>query len=77
MSAWIAGKKCYAFEYAEKNDVGETKYKTAHKGVSKIDVDIDDIKRAARGEVVEIFKSAPNCKLDGTQVFFSRKIRKT
>lgn len=68
---WIAGKKCYALELEN----GE--YKTAHKGVSKLDITVNDIKRAAAGEIVEIQKSAPNCKLDGRQVFFSRKIKKT
>ena len=68
---WIVGKKCYALELEN----GE--YKSAHKGVSKLDATIDDIKRAAAGEIVEIAKSAPNCKLDGRQVFFNRKIKKT
>lgn len=85
-TAWIAGKKCYALETTDtepKDDKdrkvkkGDAIYKTAHKGVSKLDATVDDIKRAAAGEVVEIAKSAPNCKLDGRQVFFNRKIQKT
>lgn len=89
---WIAGKKCYALETtkklyeSEKIWSGKTKkyedkipsnYKIAHKGISKLDIQIDDIKRAAAGEVVNIIKSAPNCKLDGRQVFFNRRIKKT
>lgn len=69
--AWIAGKKCYALE------LPDGKYKTAHKGISALDITVEDIKRAAAGEIIEIAKSAPNCKLDGSQKFFSRKIKKT
>ncbi len=68
---WIAGKKCYALELTDGD------YKTAHKGISKLDIEVDDIKRAAAGETVVISKSAPNCKLDGKQVFFDRTIKKT
>lgn len=81
-AVWIAGKKCYALLGAEKKknaDTGKMEdwYKVAHKGVSKMDATVDDVKRAARGEIVKIKKSAPNCKIDGSQVFFSRKIKKT
>ena len=68
---WIAGKKCYAFELEDGS------YKTAHKGVSKMDIEIEDIKRAAAGEVIMIKKSAPTMKLDGRQEFTNRRIRRT
>lgn len=68
---WIAGKKCYVFE--KENG----KYKIAHKGISKLDIQIEDIKRAAAGEVVEIEKSAPAMSVSGKQKFFNRKIRRT
>ena len=68
---WIAGKKCYALE-KENGD-----YKIAHKGVSRLDVEIEDIKRAAEGEIVEIIKSAPSMSVAGVQKFFNRKIKRT
>lgn len=68
---WISGKKCYVFKQKD------GKYKTAHKGISALDVSIDVIKRVAGGESVVIPKSAPNMKLDGTQKFFSRTMKKT
>lgn len=84
--AWIAGKKCYAFllkDTEPKDDKkrgvkkGDPIYKTAHKGISKLDATVEDIKQAAAGEEVKIAKSAPNMKLNGAQVFFSRTMKKT
>jgi hypothetical protein len=68
---YIVGKKSYAF------NVGGGNWKTAHKGISKLDIQVSDIIRAAKGEIVEIQKSAPNVKLSGEQVFFSRKLKIT
>lgn len=70
-AAWIVGKKSYAF------DLGGGKYKTAHKGISKMDIDVEDIMRAARGEKVIIAKSAPCMKLNGDQLFFARTLKIT
>lgn len=69
--AWIAGKKTYALELKDGT------FKTAHKGVSKLDTTVQDVIRAAKGEVVTIHKSAPCCGIDGKQKFFARRIRKT
>jgi hypothetical protein len=71
VKTWIAGKKCYALQKKDGT------FKTAHKGVSKMDIEVKDIMAAAAGESVEIEKSAPNMKFDGSQRFFSRKIKKT
>lgn len=68
---WIAGKKCYAFL------LPDGKYKTAHKGMSKLDVEVNDIIRAAGGDEVVIPKSAPNMKFDGSQKFFNRTMKRT
>ena len=70
-AAHIAGKKLYALE------LKTGKYKTAHKGVSSLDIEVEDIKRICAGEVVEIFRSAPSFKINGAQSFIDRKLRKT
>lgn len=76
---WIVGKKCYAMRIKGKTDkvTGEPVYKTAHKGMSKLDVTVQDVMSAAAGNEVLIKKSAPCIKLDGRQLFFSRTMRRT
>lgn len=69
--AYIAGKKLYALKLSN----GE--WKTAHKGVSKMDVEVNDIIRAAKGEVVEIKRSAPSIAISGKQRFIDRRLKKT
>lgn len=70
-AAYIAGKKLYAL------NIGDGQYKTAHKGVSKMDVELEDIIRACKGEVVDIMRSAPSIKINGKQTFINRRIKKT
>lgn len=55
----------------------DNEWKTAHKGFSKLDTEVADIIKAAKGEIVEIQRSAPSINISGAQVFIKRKMRKT
>jgi hypothetical protein len=68
----IAGKKLYAGR-----DVKTGKWKSAHKGFSKLDTKVKDIIAAAKGEIVEISRSAPSINISGVQKFINRKMSKT
>jgi hypothetical protein len=67
----IAGKKLYACR-----DIAADKWKSAHKGFSKLDTDVKDIIRAAKGEIIAISKSAPSINILGVQKFITRRMRK-
>lgn len=88
---YIAGKKLYCardLSVMEKlnnpeNDAEKcaaliTKlWKCAHKGFSKLNTTIFQIKQAARGEIVSISNIAPSIKITGAQTFITRRMRKT
>jgi hypothetical protein len=78
----IGGKKLYAGLLVKDGKGKVLKadcqvWKSAHKGFSKLDTDVKDIIRAARGEVVYIKKSAPSITILGEQKFIARRMRIT
>ncbi len=74
----IAGKKLYACfngEFPDGLEIGsETCIKSATKGAR---ISPAEIVRVARGETVTYKRDAPSFKLDGSQKFITRRIRKT
>jgi DNA polymerase elongation subunit (family B) len=68
----IAGKKLYAGQDTESGD-----WKVAHKGFSKLNTQVNDVIKAAKGEIIEITSLAPSIKLSGAQTFLKRRMRKT
>lgn len=65
---WIAGKKTYCAELRGGNQ------KVRSKGVRAT---MDQVKRAACGEVVTVIPTAPTMKLGGAQIFTPRRIKRT
>ena len=65
---YVAGKKLYA------GKLNNGKWKTASKGVR---ASAEDIIKIAKGETLNFNKDAPSIKLDGKQVFISRKVKRT
>ena len=75
-SLFIAGKKLYCLRtpkalYDKNPKCG---WKMAHKGVK---VGVNVIKRVANGSEVVVKRDAPAMKLDGTQTFIARTIKRT